>query len=184
MKKILQRFKFDKWRYYSDHLVNFCCHELSCWYKWQVLSLLHICFSFLHHELPLHMNTSVWVEQAERERKGGLFSNTSIATAFTQNEAYEKGRRPPALPVTLTPDTVPLVSQRAVDAIAVVFGFGCILDLFLFIYLFLARCGVSPVTDMMKSAMESGICWDILRGQHRFKCKAFSQITKERAVVS
>lgn len=108
------------------------------------------CFSFLHHELPLHMNTSVWiaVEQAERERKGGLFSNTGIATAFTQNEAHEKGRRPPpALPVTLTPDTVPLVSQRAVDAIAVVFGFGCILDLFLFIYLFLARCGVSPVTQ-------------------------------------
>lgn len=84
----------------------------------------------------------------ERERKGGLFSNTGIATAFTQNEAHEKGRRPPpALPVTLTPDTVPLVSQRAVDAIAVVFGVGCILDLFLFIYLFLARCGVSPVTQ-------------------------------------
>lgn len=94
------------------------------------------CLSFLHHELPLHINTSVWiaVEQAERERKGGLFSNTGIATAFTQNEAHENGRRPPpALPVTLTPDTVPLVSQRAVDAIAVVFGFGCILDLFLFI---------------------------------------------------
>lgn len=108
------------------------CYVFVLFFVFCITSHEHIC-----------LNSS----RTGREREGGLFSNTSIATAFTQNEKRKTSSS--CSPVTLTPDTVPLVSQHAVDAFAVVFvfGFACILDLFLFIYLFLARCGVSPVTQ-------------------------------------
>lgn len=62
--------------------------------------------------------------RGEKAREGGLFSSAhrGRAAAFTQSEAHGRGSRlPPALPASVTPATISLVSQQAVDFMAVVF---------------------------------------------------------------
>lgn len=85
----------------------------------------------------------------ERGRKGGLFSSacTSSTAAFSRSKAHGRGSHPPALPASLTPDTIPLVSQQTVDFIAVV----C----FLAVY---GVCLLPWYADTVKSAVQRGIC--------------------------
>lgn len=93
-----------------------------------------------------------WCRQSRREkaREGGLFASAraSTAAAFNQSKAHGRGSRPPpalpAPPDSLTPATVPLVSQQAVDFIAIV------------VFFFLTMCGVcifSWYADTIKYAV-------------------------------
>lgn len=90
-------------------------------------------WAFLRDLTPLWHMCLLTLEQwlcrqsrREKAREGGLFSSTrtSSAAAFTRSKAHERGSRPPpALFAPLTPASIPLVSEQAVDFITVVFFF-------------------------------------------------------------
>ncbi len=105
-----------------------------------------------------------WCRKSRREkaREGGLFSSarTSGAAAFTQSKAYGRGSRPlPALPASITPATIPLVSQQAVDF------YRCYVSL---------RCVEGAYfhgLQTLEYAVQCGVCWEVIYWQCRLPCK-------------
>lgn len=117
-----------------------------------------------HWHIWLITVTQWWCRQSRREkaREGGLFSSayTSRAADFTQSKTHGRGSHPPpALPASVTPATIPLVSQQAVDFITVVL---------------LMMCGVcifSWFADTVKYALQCDICLEDIYWQCRLWCK-------------
>lgn len=105
-----------------------------------------------------------WCGQSRREkvREGGLFSSarTSRAAAFTRSKAHGRGSRPlPALPASVTPATIPLVSQQAVDF------YRCCVSLRY------VECAYFHALQTLKYAVQRGVCWEVIYWQCRLQCK-------------